>query len=239
MCIEVEKKKDVFSLGGSINFAGHSHFWCPFWWNYSYQRNAWPWNIYLFPDLLSLYWYCLQYIFLDLRNRFLIWCLNLGISMYCFQELMKSIEAHESSGICHKMPPIITHIFKSTLNLKSPPLCPSCQLACLKHHSTNQPTKAQLDWDGAFSQVTYEDGDFVCADQYIGNTHGRLLFSYGREALYNNFIMAHCFMMLLLVLAGVMIKSLLELVKLWWPNKALNNGMGIGCYWKSPPALLQ
>ncbi len=64
--------------------------------------------------------------------------------MYHIQELMKSIEVHESSGICDEMPPIITPIFKSTTNLNKHSLRQSCQLALSKCHvpKVNQLTKA-------------------------------------------------------------------------------------------------
>ncbi len=41
-----------------------------------------------------------------------------------------------------------------------------------------------------------------------------------------SFMVVHCFMMRLLVLSGLRIKSLLERVALWWPKNTLNNGYG-------------
>ncbi len=102
---------------------------------------------------------------------------------------MQPIKAYESSGICHEMPPVITPIFKSTPNLKTPPLCQSCQLACSKCHvpKVNQPTKAQQDLEGVLSWDAYEAGNFVSADQYVVNTPGRLVSGYGWEAPHKKF----------------------------------------------------
>ncbi len=82
------------------------------------------------------------------------------------------------------MPPVITPIFKSTPNLKTPPLCQSCQLACSKRRvpKVNQPMKAHQDQEGALSWDACKAGNFVSADQYVVNTPGRLLSGYGREA---------------------------------------------------------
>ncbi len=118
----------------------------PYWWNYFHQRNTWPWILYLFQDLLPLHWSCLQCQFIwTLKEEFPLWHWKLGISMHCIQELMQSNEAHESSGICHEMPPIITHIFKSTPNLKTPHLCQS--YACSKHRmpKVNQPPMLEME----------------------------------------------------------------------------------------------
>ncbi len=77
--------------------------------------------------------------------------------MYHIQEIMQPIKAHESSGVHHEMPPVITPIFKSTPNLKTPPLCQYCQLMSSKCHvpKVNQPTKAQQDQEGAQSGVCF------------------------------------------------------------------------------------
>ncbi len=71
--------------------------------------------------------------------------------------------------------------------------------------------KAQQDQLGALSQDVYEAGNFVFADQYVVNTQGRLLSGYGQEAPHNQ---VHCFMMMLLALSGLKIKSFLDLIKL-------------------------
>ncbi len=66
-----------------------------------------------------------------------------------------------------------------------------------------------MSWDA------YEADDFVSADQYVVNTPGQLLLVYGQEAPYNQFHGGtHSFMMQLLVLSGLIIKFLLELVRL-------------------------
>ncbi len=109
--------------------------------------------------------------------------------MYRIQELRQPVKSHESSGICHEMPSVITPIFKSTQNLKTPPLCQSCQLVCSIYHvpKFNQPIKACQDQEGALSWDSYEAGDFVSADQYVVNTPGHLLSGYEREAPHNQF----------------------------------------------------
>ena len=114
------------------------------------------------------------------QKELLLWHWKLGISMYRIQELMRPIKAHESSGVCHEMPPVINPIFKSTPNLKTPPLCQSCQLARSKRRvpKVNQPMKACQDREGALSWDAYEAGDFVSADQYVVNIPGRLLSGY-------------------------------------------------------------
>ncbi len=79
------------------------------------------------------------------------------------------------------MPLVVTPIFKSTPNLKTPPLYQSCQLACSKRRvpKVNQSTKAQHDCEGALSADAYEAGDLVTAEQYFVSTLGQLLSGYG------------------------------------------------------------
>ncbi len=66
---------------------------------------------------------------------------------------MQPIKAHESLGICHEMPPVITPILKSIPNLKITPLCQSSRLGRSKCcvPQGNQPTKDQQDQEGALS----------------------------------------------------------------------------------------
>ncbi len=97
--------------------------------------------------------------------------------MYHIQKLMQPIKAHESSGVCDEMPPVLTPIFKSTPNLKTSLLCQSCQLAHSKPHMPKvmQLTKAQQEQVGDLYWYAYEGGNFVSADQYVVNTPDRLL----------------------------------------------------------------
>ncbi len=87
------------------------------------------------------------------QKELLLWHWKIGISIYCIQELMQLIEAHESCCVCHWMPPIITPIFKSSPNLKPPP-CQSYQLAHSKCcvPKVSQVTSMKLDKKGAFSR---------------------------------------------------------------------------------------
>ncbi len=87
------------------------------------------------------------------------------------------------------MPPVITPIFQSTPNIKTPLLCQSCQLARSKRRvpKVNQPMKAQQDQEGALSWDAYEAYNFVSTEQYFVNTPGPLLSDYGREASQNPF----------------------------------------------------
>ncbi len=87
--------------------------------------------------------------------------------MYQIQELMQPIKAPEYLGICHEMPNVIIPIFKSTPDLKTPPRCQSCQLACSKCQvpKVNQQDKACQDCKGALSWNAYKAGDLVSADQ--------------------------------------------------------------------------
>ena len=64
---------------------------------------------------------------------------------------MQPIKVHETLGVCHEMPPVMISIFKSTPNLKTTPLCQSCQLACSKRQvpKVNQPMKTCQDQEGA------------------------------------------------------------------------------------------
>ncbi len=114
------------------------------------------------------------------------------------------------------MPPVINPIFKSTPNLKTPPLCQSCQLACFKRHvpKVKQPTKAHQDQEGALSRDAYEASDFVSADQML-STRQAVCFQVMEEKRHTlRFMVVHYVMMQLLVLSGLRIKSLLELVRL-------------------------
>ncbi len=123
--------------------------------------------------------------------------------MYHIKELMQPIDTHESSGICHEMSPLITPIFKSTLNFKTPPLCHSCQFTLPKCliSKFDQPTNAKLDQQGALSEDSYEAGNFISADQCVIDTPGRLL-------TLISLMVTHCFMILLLVSSWLSIKSL-------------------------------
>ncbi len=73
--------------------------------------------------------------------------------MHSVQELMQPIEAHESSFICHEMPPVITPVFKATPNLMISYLCQSYKLACSKCYVPKEilPTKARHDQKIALS----------------------------------------------------------------------------------------
>ncbi len=54
------------------------------------------------------------------QKELLLWHWKLGISRHQFQELMQPIKAHESSVICHEMPPVIIPILKPPQKLKTP-----------------------------------------------------------------------------------------------------------------------
>ncbi len=178
MCAEAQKKKNGFSLGGHINFAGHhcssddlldettptketldnefSTSWkifCPCIGTASNANLSGPQK-----ELLLCHW-------------------KLEISMYHIQDLMKPIEAHKFLGVCHIMPPVITHLFKSTSIIKKSPLCQSFQLAHSMDHvpQVKQPTKDQQEQAGTLSWDAFEARNFVSADKYVVNIPGRLL----------------------------------------------------------------
>ncbi len=84
-------------------------------------------SFYLFKHLISLHWFCLQYRFISTSERTFP-LVKPVIIMYCIHELMRPIKTHDYSGVCHEMPPVVTAIVRSLLNLKTPPLFLSCQL---------------------------------------------------------------------------------------------------------------
>ncbi len=86
--------------------------------------------------------------------------------MYLIQELMQPAEAHESSDVYHEIPPVITPILMSTPNLKAPPFCKSCQLACSKWHApkVKQPAISHEDQMGLYPKDTHEDCNFISVD---------------------------------------------------------------------------
>ncbi len=104
---------------------------------------------------MPLHWYCLQYQFIWTSKGISPTHRKLGISIYCIQELIQPIEAHESSGVCHEMPLVISPILKSTPNLKTVPLYQSCQWVCSNCHkpTDNQPTQAQQEQTGVLSSL--------------------------------------------------------------------------------------
>ncbi len=64
------------------------------------------------------------------------------------------------------------------------------------------------------NNIAYNAGNFVCTDQYVVNTPGRLIMSYDRELPHNQFHGGTIFMILLLILSGLRIISHLELEKI-------------------------
>ncbi len=126
-------------------------------------------------------------IYLDLRKNFCYGTGNLGSA--CIRSRRSCILSRLMNPLVFAMKCLLSShpIFTSTPNLKTPPLCQSCQLARSKHRvpKVNQPMKARQDQEGALSWDAYEDGDFVSAHQYVVNTPGRLLSGYGREAPHN------------------------------------------------------
>ncbi len=96
---------------------------------------------------------------------------------------MQHIKAHESSGVHHDLPPVIPLNFKSTLNLKTPSLCQSCQWACSMScvPKVKQPTKAQQEQAGALSWDAYETDKLFTTDHYVVTTPVRMLLGYEKE----------------------------------------------------------
>ncbi len=148
MCTEAEKKEYGFSLGGKVNFAGRRHFTDAL---IDEDTSTKETLDHEFSTYSKICCPCVGTTsnanLSGPQKELLLWHWKLGISMYRIQELMRPIKAHESSGVCHEMPPVINPIFKSTPNLKTPPLCQSCQLACSKRRvpKVNQPMKACQD----------------------------------------------------------------------------------------------
>ncbi len=129
MYIDAEKKKFGFSLGGSINFACYHHFYNALLGGTTFTKVTFNHDFFTNSKICCPCVFAASNVNLSRpQKEILLWHWNLGISMYQIQELMRPVKAHESSGVCHEMPPVITPIFKSTPNLKIPPLCQSCQM---------------------------------------------------------------------------------------------------------------
>ncbi len=123
------EEENCFSLSGSINFDGCHHF------SNALLGRSTPTKERLYYEFSTYSRICCPCIEASSNanksgphKKLLLWHWKLGISMYCIQELMQSIQAHESSGIYHEINPVVP-IFKSAPNLKIHPPCQSCQLA--------------------------------------------------------------------------------------------------------------
>ncbi len=151
------------------------------------------------------------------QKKLLVIHWKLGISVYCIQELIYHIKTHESTGIYHEMPPDITPIYESTPTPKSPHLCQSSWLACSKCQvpKVNHPRSR-----GTLLVILSLSTSMLSAHQ----TDCFLVVAEKHHTI--RFMVAPWSMMWPLVLSGLRIKSLLELVKLWWPKNVLNNGYG-------------
>ncbi len=155
MCTEAEKNEHGFSQGGSVNFAGQCHYFSD-----ALLGQTTPTKETIHREFSTYFKICCpcdgsasNANLSQSQKELLLWYWKLGISMYHIHKVMQPIKAHECSGICHEMPPVINPIFKSTPNLKTPPHFQSYQLACSKRHvvKVNQPTKSQQDQQGALS----------------------------------------------------------------------------------------
>ncbi len=183
-----------------------------------------PKILYKFKDVLPLHWYCLkcQSIWTSEGTSHMAW--ELGRSMYCIQELMQPIEAHESSSIITKWL-LSTLLFSSLLQITrhllfaNPFNWDTLMVMCQK--SCNQPrlnkTKWKLCWRCLQSLILSLLTTMLStpqADYYWDTT---------KNCPTINLMVVHCFIMLLLVLSGLKIKSLMELEKHWWIRNPLNN----------------
>ncbi len=148
MCTEAEQKEYGFSLGGKVNFVGQRHFTDALIDEATSTKETLDHAFSTYSKMCCpIAGTATNANLSGPQKELLLWHSKLGISMYRIQELMHPIKAHESSGVCHEMPPVITPIFKSTPNLKTPPLCQSCQLARSKCcvPTVNQPMNAPQD----------------------------------------------------------------------------------------------
>jgi hypothetical protein len=79
------------------------------------------------------------------------------------------------------LPPVITPTFASTPNCPIP-MCHSCELAHQKRHSPKVKQSHDIpEKEALLSRDRYEAGDFVSANQFVVNTSGQLLSSFGCE----------------------------------------------------------
>ncbi len=113
---------------------------------------------------------------------------------------------------------ISTHLlFVRTVNLHI------LNAMCLK--SSNQPRLSKIKWV-FFASDMYEAGDLALLINMLSTNQADCFQVMAKKCHTINSMVAHCFMMLLLILFGLRIKSLLELVKPWWSKDALNNVYG-------------
>ncbi len=108
--------------------------------------------------------------------------------MYHIQDLIQPIIAHESSGICQEMHPVVPPIVNSTPNRKTSSLCQSCQLVHSKFQApkVNQPNNQDLTrLRESLSQDAYEAGEIVSIGQYVVNPPGNLLLGFVGETPHN------------------------------------------------------
>ncbi len=129
---------------------------------------------------------------------------------------MQPINGHELYGVCHEMTYAITPIFKSTPNLKAPPLCQSCQywlaLNAVHLKSINQP-RLHSNNRVLCLKMPLKRMILSLLTNMLSTHQADCYWVTRKNSLRINSMVAHCFMMLLLVLFGPKIKSHLELEK--------------------------
>ncbi len=130
MCTDAERKEYGLCLSGDVNFAGQHHVADAIINEFTQTKEFLGRKFSTYSKICCP---CVGTAFntnlSGPQKELLLWHWNLGFSMCQIQEVMQPIKAYESSGVCHEMPHVITPIFKSTANLKTPPLCQSCQLS--------------------------------------------------------------------------------------------------------------
>ncbi len=105
MCTEAEKKEYGLSLGGKVNVAGQHHFIDTLIDKNTSTKEMLDHEFLPIPRFVAFFVGAASNANLSgPQKELLLWHWKLGISMYCIQELMRPIKAHESSGACHEMP---------------------------------------------------------------------------------------------------------------------------------------
>ncbi len=121
MWSEAEEKKYGPPLDGRVNFSRHCHFSDALLEGSTPTKETLDYNFSTYSKICcTCFGTTTKANLSGPQKELLVQYWRLRISMYCIQELMQSIEAHDSSRTCHEMPPVVAPIFKSTINLKTP-----------------------------------------------------------------------------------------------------------------------
>ncbi len=137
------------------------------------------------------------------------------ISMYHIQELLQPIGAHESYGMCHETPPVLSCIFKLLFSRYLLLVNPVNLLALgTVSKKSNHQQRLHKNNQEFCLEIPMKLANVIILNNVLSMQQADYYWVMAKKSPTINFMVIQFFMMLLLVLFGLRIKSLLELEKL-------------------------